>query len=104
LVKCQAICNYPAQPDGPGGTMPRMQCLGDADECVTNLCNTTGWSAACVKNLDDLLACLPGADPSLFYCSANDTDHPVTLDGHLSFDFAAFGTCEDTFNAWSACL
>jgi hypothetical protein len=102
LAQCKAICNYPAQPDGPGGTAPRMQCTGDASICATNLCDTTGWSASCVKTLEDLLACLPTADPSLFYCS-EFVDTP-TLAGTVAVDFAAAFTCEDVSNAWTACL
>lgn len=102
LAQCKAICNYPAQPDGPGGTKPRMQCLGDANTCAAALCETTDWNAACVKTLDDLLACLPTADPSLFYCDGYvDAD---TLAGVIAVDFAADGTCSSTFAAWTACI
>lgn len=103
LVQCKAICNYPAQPDGPGGTKPRMQCLGDANQCAADLCDTTGWSASCIQTLDDLLACLPTADPTLFYCSENDGTAD-TLQGVVAVDFAASLTCEATYNAWTACL
>src|SRR6478735_5546383 len=92
LVQCKSICNYPAQPDGPGGSKPRMQCLGDANKCATDLCDTTGWTSACVKALDDLLACLPLADANLFYCSGNDGSAD-TREGVVAIDFAADGTC-----------
>jgi hypothetical protein len=102
LAQCKAICNYPAQPDGPGGSAPRMQCTGDASICATELCDTTGWSASCVKTLEDLLACLPTADPSLFYCSGF-MDTP-TLEGTVAVDFAGGETCPAVFTAWASCL
>jgi hypothetical protein len=102
LAQCKTICNYPAHPDGPGGTKPPMQCLGDANKCATDLCESTGWSASCLQTLDDLLACIPTADADLFYCSAFvDAD---TLEGTLSIDFAADGKCPDVFTAWTKCI
>ena len=100
LAQCKAICNYPAQPDGPGGSETPMQCLGDANKCATDFCNTTGWSATCVKALDDLLACLPTATKNMFYCG--DGEHG--LEGTLQFDGAASDSCLATFTAWTNCL
>ncbi|HKO54179.1 MAG TPA: hypothetical protein VJV79_41005 [Polyangiaceae bacterium] len=103
LAKCQAICNYPAQPDGPGGSKPRMACTGDAAKCATDLCDTTGWSDSCVDTLDALLACLPSAEPNLFYCSGNDGSAD-SLEGVVSTDFAANDECPAVFSAYTACL
>jgi len=77
-----------------------MQCLGDANKCATDLCNTTGWNAACVKALDDLLACLPTATKNKFYCG--DGEHG--LEGTLQFDGAAADACPDAVEAWGKCL
>jgi len=103
LAQCTAICNLPAQPDGPGGSKPRMQCTGDTNKCITNLCDTTGWTASCVETLDDLLACIPTADQTLLYCNANDGTAD-TLEGEVAFDFAADDHCPAVFAAWTACL
>ena len=99
LAQCTAVCNYPAPPDGYDGTQPPMPCTGDANQCATDLCNTTGWTTACVKVLDDLLACLATAPKTKFYCGDGDG-----LDGTLQFDGAASEMCPDTFAAYGTCI
>jgi len=101
-VKCTAIANLPAPPDGPQGTKPPMKCKEDPAIYAAVLCDVKGWNATCVKTLDDLLDCVPTADQTLLYCSEYvDTD---TLEGHIGIDFAATDKCPTTYDAWSACL
>jgi len=103
LAQVTAICNYPAQPDGPEGTDPQMQCLGDASVCAANLYGIAAKSADCSQVLDDILACLPTAEKNLFYCAKSDGTSDG-LEGYLTYDAALAFTCEDVYNAWIACL
>ncbi|MET0791675.1 MAG: hypothetical protein ABW061_09165, partial [Polyangiaceae bacterium] len=97
--KCDAVCH---------SKVPSTETNGDPAECkqdcTATLCDTAGWTAACVKALDDLLDCVPTADPALYYCSGYDGTEAHNLDGTFQFDLSADDKCPAVYAAYTACL
>jgi hypothetical protein len=69
-----------------------MSCGGD---CVTAACDVSSWSNECVAVFDAYLACLKGADPSLFTCGG---PHGII------WDVGGYYTCPDIYAAYTTCV
>jgi hypothetical protein len=82
---------------------PAAACTGDAAACAADYCDTAGFSAECIENLDAYLDCLEDAPPELLYCRDPGVE-PEPYDNTIGVDFAVGELCPELALPRDACL
>ena len=102
LSKTRAVCELKSPSDGLGGTGTPQPCT-DIDGCVAGLYPHAS-TPACIKALDDLLDCIPTADPAEYYCGNGSATDGTNSTGTFQYDIATDDKCPAVYAAWTPCL